>query len=1271
MTAALFTTSGSWLPLALGSLLLLYATAKAVQQRNDPRRLILWGGLHDLGVICMALCAQVAAGLTGLWLFAIFQIAARTLAWFALARLSPAGNSAGESCSGACPLRGMLEAGPSLDALDGAGQAKPWAGALFALGLLAAVGGTPFLLPEARALITVGLLETLPAGGFVCLMLMAAATTVFIWLYVDAVRRICLEKPAQPPTAAAAEHSSQASCSGLTPILGILGLAVAILGVFRGPITDAIGAGFGLILPHSAVHPAFWCLYAGAFATGAAFLMRVQAAQYLGTFFFACALASVCMVQAAPLAQFFLVIIALIGLVVAVYSLSYIHDGRKGWYWFFLLLTFASLAGIVSTPDMMSMYGYWELMTFASYFLVVHEERPAAYAAGLKYYVMCAGGALFMLPGLFLLKVFALEPGAVFQIPSWLQMGLILCLAGFGVKAGLVPLHSWLPDAHPAAPSSVSAPLSGVITKMGIFGILCFIIIGVGRPESQLPGMYGLSWFGTWLCGMGAATLIYGEIMALCQTDIKRMLAYSTMGQLGEIALVLGLGTWLATAGALWHVFNHAVMKDLLFLGAGALIMRAGSRNLADLRGLGHQMPWTVSCMCIGLISIMGLPPFGAFYSKFLMIQAATSAGHIWVAVLLLAGALIGAVYYGRILKTLVFEQRPANLPAVEEAPLAMRIAMLVLAALSLIFGLAPQLLMPLVLPVASLAYAMPVQAPAILEAMSVNWPIYVIFPVFGAVLPAIFCGRPRMAGWMSVGVLLVTALLVLAFGRDLDMLSFCFAMMVPLIGALNMAYAVGYMSHSHSQWRFYCAFTCMCGGLVGMSASQYLLSFFLFWEIMSSWTLYLAIAHEGDKEALREAFKYFLFNLFGAGFLFVGLAVLGPFTPFNTSLLSGILTGVNPWAAWLGMALLAIGFVLKAAQLPFRIDWQMHPALAPTPVSGYISSVLLKSAIIGLVKLFMLLGGGLALAGLVSGFSQSIITTAVMWIGGITIIMAAIQALRANGLKLVFIYSTVSQLGYMVLAVAAGGALGYAGGLLHLINHVFFKDLLFLICGAVMFATHKDSLDDLGGIGRKMPFTLCMFAIAGLSLVGVPPTSGFSSKWLIYHALMRADQPFLALLSLVGSVITLAYIAKFMHAAFLGQPGAHLDEVKEAPLVMRVPMGILAVGCVITGIFPGLPLSHINIILAQYGATPLDVGISGIVSGPGAWNATGMFVMMALAFAGGTWFVRRFTRLREIDVHTCGLPTETATSRMSPSSIYGDLVRMLGGDSAPKENRS
>lgn len=1268
MSSAMLFVSGL-LPLSIGAALLAYAAYWAIRQRKDPRRLILWGGLHDLGVGFMGVCAAMSGvGITGLLLYVIFQLAARFLAWRALDRLElAAGVERSVNGQSAGKFPGIFAPGLSIDALTGMGNALPWLGSAFVLGLLAAIGGSPFLVPEGRSLIVTGILEVMPVGGFACLMIMAAATTIFIWLYVDAARVIFLQpRPDGMPAAKIADISADKSIPGRW--VWILGIIVAFLGVFRTPVSDGIGALFGISIAENITHISYWFYYGGAFATGLAFLRRVRVAPQIGVLFFALAFASVCIDPAGPLANFFLFFTTLVGFVAAVYSVSYVHY-RQGWYWFFLLLTFASLAGIVSSQNVAAMFSYWELMTFASYFLVAHDGTRKAFDAALKYYVMCAGGAIFMLPGLLALGIFAFQPSMALQFPFWLQAGLILCLIGFGVKAGLVPFHSWLPDAHPAAPSSISAPLSGVITKMGIFGIISVIIVGVGPAEREISGLFGLSWFGVWLSLMGAATMIYGEIMALCQTDLKRMLAYSTMGQLGEIALVLSLGTWLATTGALWHVFNHAIMKDLLFLCGGALIMRAGSRELNDLRGLGRHMPWTVACMCVGLISIMGLPPFGAFYSKYLMIQAATSAGYIWVAALLLAGALVGAIYYTRILKTLVLEQRPAELPPVEEAPWGMRAAMLILAGISLLLGLCPQFLVPLVLPAAAMCFPTPENAQQIIEAISVNWPIYVIFPIFGAILPAIFFRNARMAGWMSVGVLLLTAALVAIFGRNLDTLSFCFALLVPTIGALNMAYAVGYMPHSHSQWRFYCAFTCMCGGLVGMAASQYLLSFFLFWEVMSSWALYLAIAHEGDSLSMREAFKYFIFNLFGGSFIFLGLAVLGPFTPFNASLLHGAIPEMGAWTAWLGMALLALGFVMKAAQLPFRIDWQMHPALAPTPVSGYISSVLLKSAIVGLIKLFMLLGGGFILAGILNNFSVGLITTTVMWIGGITIIMAAIQALRANGLKLIFIYSTVSQLGYMVLAVACGGALGYAGGMLHLVNHVFFKDLLFLICGAVMFATHKDTLTELGGIGRKMPFTLLMFAISGLSLVGVPPTSGFSSKWIIYQALMGAGQPMLALLSLVGSVITLAYIAKFMHAAFLGQACADLDDVKEVSLVMRVPMGLLALGCILTGIFPGLALFPINNILGQYGMAQLNVGISGVLTGIGAWNATAIFVMMAIAFLGGGWFIHHFTKLREVDVHSCGLPPEQAASRMTPSSIYGDITRMLSGRSA-RENR-
>ena len=1250
MTQSLSVAADVSVLLLLGIVLMLYGTFRAVQNRYDYQQLILWGALADVGLICMGLGAASAVGMLGILLFVLFQMASRGLA---LAALGSLGGNAGADTA---------------EHLYAAGVRNPAAGFLFALGLLASVGGAPFWLPEGRTFIVQALVTSNILGGVIGPVIAALCCTCFLWLHVEALRNVCLEKGDELP---------RETCA-ISHLAIVLAAIVIFLGMGRGFVTGTLATLAGASVAHPGVHPAAAVLYFGAFVT--AFLgYRVHKWRDASSIVFM-ALAfviSLAGVDVNAVGRLFAVMVTGIGLVVSIYSMGYMkHGHRVTRYQFFLLVTFASLVGVVTTHDMGAFYSFWELMTFASYFLVVHEGTRTAFNAGLKYYVMCAGGAFVMLPGLMLLgggstDFAAIPEVAYFMQPTILKLALVLVLVGFAAKAGLVPLHSWLPDAHPAAPSSVSGPLSGVITKMGLFGILVIILGQAGYAAQNLPGQSGLSWIGYGISFMGGLTLVFGEFMALKQDDIKRMLAYSTLGQLGEVALVLGLGTWLATTGALAHVFNHAIMKDLLFLGAGALILRAGSRNLQDLKGLGKQMPWTVGCMAVGLISIMGLPPFAGFFGKYLMIQASVDAGYPMLAVLILAGSLVGVIYYTRILRTLVFEARPEGLPFVDEAPWSMRLAMLVLAGASLLLGLAPQLSLSLIVPVATSYFVPQADALQILNSVVVPWPVYVAVPMLGAALPALLRSDRVRAGWSAVGVLLLTFVLVVLFGRDLDTLSFAFACIVPLIGALNMAYAVGYMEHSHTQWRFYSVFCCMCGGLIGVAASQYLFSFFLFWEIMSSWTLYMAIAHDATRESLREAFKYFLFNIIGAGFIFVGVTVLGAYTPLTADVLwQGAFT-LPPWAATWGVILLAIGFVMKAAQLPFRIDWQMHPALAPTPVSGYISSVLLKSSILGLVKLFMLLGGGMLAAGALNISHEHLIQQLIMWVGGVTIIMASIQALMSSNLKLVFIYSTVSQIGYMVLAVGVGSALGYAGGLLHVANHVFFKDLLFLICGAIMFQTHQDSLDQLGGIGRKMPFTLVMFAIAGFSVVGVPPTSGFTSKWIIYHALMAADQPLLALMSLIGSVITLAYIAKFLHAAFMGQPGPHLDHVQEAPRIMRIPMALLAGGCILTGVFPGLALMPINGILAEYGMKGLDVGLSGVLSGPGAWNATGMAVMTALAFWGGWKFVRHFVdaNSRLTDVHTCGLEPEKATSRMRPSSIYAGLMGMLVRRNATKEN--
>lgn len=1277
--------------LVAGLLIMLFGVYKVYRERGRPGLLILWGGLVDLGLALMGL-GLGPSGDVGSIMIVIYHAIARLAAWIGLSGLvaNP------YSCV-ANDIRGAL-------------HRNPVGAVLLAFALEASLGISPAMTPEGQHLVLHAMAMhsvDVPLGGPVLAIIMAAGYTVLLWLSAEVVLQVCFTRPDEPictevPLGGGA--FAHALFDRETELMGVpsgswcpfvpnrwsrtpaaislyvlLGLLVA-LGLGRFLVQD-FGAWLIGIDPHTLVelegpwHVTPLLLYVGSFLVLCPRIIRPKHRAVYTIALFAAAFALICVTDLPPLSRLFSLIISGIGALVACYSTNYIEDdGRKHWYWFFLLLTFGALLNIVTTDNIGTLSSQWEVMTWASFALVAWERTSKARDAAIKYVVLCCGAAYLMIVGFFMIGGDSTQYGEILAHLSArpedvLRFALVFTLLGFAAKAGLVPLHSWLPDAHPAAPSSVSAPLSGVLTKMGVFGVAMIYFGLLGYDGLAKTGTYGgFTVPGLMVTVMGLCTMAYGEWMALRQEDVKRMLAYSTMGQVGEIFTVLGLGTWLAAAGALAHVLNHAIMKDLLFLCAGGLIFRVGSRKLSDLAGLVHEMPWAVGCMSIGLVSIMGLPPFNGFVSKYLMIVACMDAGQPLIAAALIAASLVGAIYYMRILRTILLDPVPAGRKRVEGVTATMRWPMIILAALCVILGVAPQTGLSLITPILDqLQFGPGVggMLPALPE-LDVSWPVYVLLPMFGAIVPIWFRRDRVKAGWGAAAILLLTTLHVLAFGRDLDMLSYIMALFIPAIGTVNLVYAVGYMEHSHTQWRFYAFFLLMTGGLLGVAASSDLFSFFTFWEIMSSWALYFAIAHEGTPEALREGFKYFLFNVAGAGFLFLGIGLIVAYT--GTGQFAGVASGfagLSPAVGTAIVALLAVGFCMKAAQVSLRIDWQMHPALAPTPVSGYISSVLLKIAVFGLVKLFLGFGSVYE-QGASDLFSQSAIMYVVAWVGAFTLLYSAVQAMLQNSLKLVFIWSTVSQIGYMVLGVAVGTSLGMAGGLLHMANHVFFKDLLFLMVGAVMLRTHADAISELGGVGRRMPVTMFCFFIGSLAAVGVPPTNGFTSKWIIYQALMAEGEPLLALISLIGSVVTLAYLARFMHTVFLGQPGRDLEHVEEAPWVMRAPMLLMAFMVILTGVFPGLMLAPLNDALVEYGMPSLDVAFYGLASGPGAWDATSVAALMLVAFGGG-WLLLRFllarVKVRVAPPHACGHDASLEATRIPPEGIYPALVNLCTGN--------
>lgn len=359
------------------------------------------------------------------------------------------------------------------------------------------------------------------------------------------------------------------------------------------------------------------------------------------------------------LSAFFLCLIFGISALCALYGAEYLsveRDHETGGSWFFFNALVASMAMVVLAHNAVLFLIAWEMMSLASFFLVTSEdEDPAVRQAGRSYLIATHLGTTFLF-ALFVLLGRSTGTldfdgfGAAAGAPSTLLF--LLAVTGFGVKAGLVPFHVWLPEAHPAAPSHVSAVMSGVMIKTGIYGLVR-IVPYLGWPS--------VSWGGL-LIGLGSLSAVWGILQALSQQDIKRLLAYSSVENIGIITM--GLGVWLlgvslgspalsllGLAGALLHVLNHAVFKSLLFLGAGAVVRQSGTRRLDQMGGLLKRMPWTGAAFLIGAAAVSGLPPLNGFVSEFLIylgayrgILSLPGASHWPFIVVIAALALVGGL---------------------------------------------------------------------------------------------------------------------------------------------------------------------------------------------------------------------------------------------------------------------------------------------------------------------------------------------------------------------------------------------------------------------------------------------------------------------------------------------------------------------------------------------------------------------------------------------------------------------------------------------------
>lgn len=397
----------------------------------------------------------------------------------------------------------------------------------------------------------------------------------------------------------------------------------------------------------------------------------------------------------------------------SIYSIEYMRkEHALGRYNLFSLFSLTGMLGTVFSGNLLSLYIFFEFLTIASYVLVIHEESVEAIEAGTLYLFLGIAGGLILL--LSVIATYAITGTGEFSsigmglkqhpLAPYIFWGYIL---GFGIKAGIFPVHIWLPKAHPVAPSPASALLSGIMIKAGAYGILRTIYNVFGWESFYLH-----PWLLKSLLFIALITIFLGSAVAIAQTEIKKMLAYSSISQMGYIVLGLTLVSFLGMSGGTVHIFNHAIMKGGLFLCAGAFIHQTGLREISDLKGIGKRMPLTSLCFTLFALSMIGFPPLNGFVTKWYLALGTLEIKNIGIhganiglvaLGMLFLSSLMNLAYYGPIVYNLWFTQitdyklQITDYKKNDDPNLFMLIPLVLLAISTVVFGIYPRLPLSLV----------------------------------------------------------------------------------------------------------------------------------------------------------------------------------------------------------------------------------------------------------------------------------------------------------------------------------------------------------------------------------------------------------------------------------------------------------------------------------------------------------------------------------------------------------------------------------------------
>ncbi|MBN2830133.1 MAG: hypothetical protein JXR56_07425, partial [Candidatus Cloacimonetes bacterium] len=796
-----------------------------------------------------------------------------------------------------------------------------------------------------------------------------------------------------------------------------------------------------------------------------------------------------------------------------------------------LLLILLGANGLVMTRDIFNTFVFLEILSIATYAMIGIKPTKGSLSAGFKY--MMAGGvaSILLLIGI----IFTYKYTGTLNLDAWISMDIPLT-AGYKVAVFLLamavfielkpfPANGWALDVYESAHSGIGAIVSTINT-----GALLYLLYKLipALPEVVV----------TLMAGAGLFSFLLSNLTGLRQQSSRRLLGYSSTAQTGLIIFVMGGLARFGIQEIYITYFAAGLFITNFFAKAGLFWLSGitGSDKISEWGSL-RKYPLLVILFSIFIVALTGFPPFPSFLAKWEIVKILAENSAWLPLATILIGSLLEAGY---MFKWLGYAIRKDETVSIFPKDMLSRIIPITVVGITLVvlsFQNASdfyRLDMSIFLPIIGLLVF------SAIDTLSVKIKGFIAIAVLGA--------------WSWFFLLPYLSGIGLVFGGIL------------IIGSLIQLF--GFMHYEGAQKGLFPLLVMMIISLGNILVASSTLVFFFSWELMTLSSYFLITR---GKFSFKPALTYILFSLGGAYLLLTGLNLLPGFV-------EGIpLYAQSPWMniGILPAILLALGFLIKLGALGVHVWLPDAYTEAEDEFTAILSSVLSKAGVFGLLLVLIMARSVFT--------SNYFLTEGLGWLGVLTAFFGALMAVFQEDVKKLLAYSSMSQLGYIVLSFSLMSHLGWVSALYMTINHFFFKALILMAVAGVIFRTKTRWMYEMGGLIKKMPISFISVLLGIIAVSGVPPLSGFGGKWLVYTSLMEKGHYLQAGLAFFSSAVAFLYLYRLIHTVFLGQAKPMFKDVKEAPIWLLIPQVVFMMAIMGISMFPNLITMPLSRIVGDY----------------------------------------------------------------------------------------